>query len=102
MEAGQGMGATSQIANEKKAYILCDRGTYIAYKNKIESVILCEGDLLLFNPYGRMAVNPERYPQVKYVEAIQLIAWVTSTEGQEIIREYKIEGEILFYPEAIR
>jgi len=102
MEAGQGMGATLQIANEKQAYVLCDRGTFIAYKNKVELVILSEGDALLFNPYGIMVVNPARYLQVKYIEAMQLIAWVTSIEGQKIIREYKIEGEILFYPVAIK
>jgi len=102
IEAGQGMGATLQIANEKQAYVLCDRGTFIAYKNKIELVILSEGDLLLFNPYGVIAVNPDRYSHVKYMEAMQLIAWVTSIEGQKIIREYKIEGEVLFYPVAVK
>jgi len=102
MEAGQGMGATLQIANEKQAYVLCDRGTFIAYKNKIGLVILYEGDALLFNPYGVIAVNPDRYSHVKYMEAMQLIAWVTSIEGQNIIREYKIEGEILFHPVAIK
>ena len=102
MEAGQGMGATLQIANEKQAYVLCDRGTFIAYKNKIGLVILSEGDLLLFNPYGIIAVNPDRFPHVKYMEAMQLIAWVTSIEGQKIIREYKIEGEVLFYPVAVK
>lgn len=102
MEAGQGMGATLQIANEKEAYVLCDRATFIAYKNKIELVILSEGDPLLFNPYGVIAINPDRYPHVKYMEAMQLIAWVTSVEGQKIIREYKIDEEILFYPVAIK
>ena len=102
MEAGQGMGATLQIADEKQAYVLCDRATFIAYKNKIGLVILSEGDPLLFNPYGVIAVNPDRYPHVKYMEAMQLIAWVTSVEGQKIIREYEIDGEILFYPVAIK
>jgi tungstate transport system substrate-binding protein len=101
MEIGQGMGATLQVANEKQAYVLCDRGTFLAYKNKIDLIILSEGDALLFNPYGIMAVNPARYPQVKYLETMQLIAWVTSVEGQKIIGEYKKEGEILFHPMAI-
>jgi len=101
MEAGQGMGATLQIADEKQAYVLCDRATFIAYKNKIGLVILSEGDPLLFNPHGVIAVNPDRYPHVKYMEAMQLIAWVTSVEGQKIIREYEIDGEILFHPMAI-
>jgi len=102
MEAGQGMGATLQIADEKQAYVLCDRATFIAYKNKIRLVILSEGDPLLFNPYGVIAVNPDRYPHVKYMEAMQLIAWVTSVEGQKIIREYEIDGEILFHPMVIK
>lgn len=102
MEVGQGMGAALQIAYEKQAYILCDRGTFLAYKDKIDLIILFEGDPLLFNPYGIMAVNPAFYPQVKYIEAMQLIAWVTSVEGQKIIKEYKKEGEALFYPMAIK
>jgi len=101
MEIGQGMGATLQVANERQAYVLCDRGTFLAYKDKIDLIILSEGDPLLFNPYGIMAVNPARYPHVKYIEAMQLIAWVTSVEGQKIIGEYKKEGEILFHPMAI-
>lgn len=102
MEIGQGMGAALQVTNERQAYILCDRGTFLAYKDKIELIILSEGDPLLFNPYGIIAVNPARYPHVKYIEAIQLIAWVTSVEGQKIIGEYKKEGEILFHPMAIK
>lgn len=101
MEVGQGMGTTLQIANEKQAYVICDRGTFLAYKNKIGLEILYEGDPLLFNPYSIIAVNPALYPQVKYEEAMQLIAWVTSITGQKIIREYKIEGEVLFHPVAI-
>ena len=102
MEAGQGMGASLQIANEKQAYVLCDRGTFLAYKDKIELDVLYEGDHLLFNPYSIIAVNPALYSQVKYMEAMQLIAWVTSVEGQRIIREYNIAGETLFYPVAIK
>lgn len=101
MEIGQGMGTALQIAYEKQAYILCDKGTFLAYKNKIDLIILSEGDALLFNPYGIMAVNPARYPHVEYIEAMQLIAWITSVEGQKIIGEYKKEGEILFNPMAI-
>ncbi len=102
MEIGQGMGVALQIASEKQAYVLCDRGTFLAFKDKIELDILCEGDSLLSNPYGIIAVNPARYPQVKYMEAMQLIAWVTSIEGQKIIREYQIGGEALFHPVAIK
>lgn len=102
IEAGSVMGATLQMADEKQAYVLSDRGTFLNYKGKIELNILCEGDPLLFNPYTIIALNPERFSHVKYMEAMQLIAWVTSIEGQKIIREYKIEGEILFYPVAVK
>lgn len=102
MEVGQGMGTTLQMADEKRAYVLCDRGTFLAYKDKIDLEVLVEGDPLLFNPYSIMAVNPALYPQVKYEEAMQLIAWVTSIAGQKIIREYKINEEVLFHPVAIK
>ena len=102
MEIGQGMGTTLQVADERQAYVLCDRGTFLAYKHKIDLIVLFEGDPLLFNPYGIMAVNPARYSQVKYIEAMQLIAWLTSVEGQKVIEGYKKEGEILFHPMAIK
>ncbi len=102
-EAGQGMGAVIQIANEKLAYTLADRGTYLAYKNKVSLEILCEGDPDLFNPYGIMAVNPAKHPQVNYVLAMAYIGWVTSPEGQKVIREFGKEkfGQPLFIPVAV-
>ena len=102
-EAGQGMGAVIQIANEKLAYTLADRGTYLAYKNKVSLKILCEGDADLFNPYGIMAVNPAKHPHVNYVLAMAYIGWVTSHEGQRIIRGFGKEkfGQPLFIPVAV-
>jgi len=102
-EAGQGMGAVIQIANEKLAYTLADRGTYLAYKNKVSLEILCEGDPDLFNPYGIIAVNPAKHPGVNYVLAMAYIGWVTSPDGQRIIREFGKEkfGQPLFIPVAI-
>ncbi|MGA1796467.1 MAG: substrate-binding domain-containing protein [bacterium] len=103
VEAGQGMGAVLQIAFEMNAYTLTDRGTYLAYKEKITLPILVEGDPVLFNPYGIIAVNPARHPQVSYVLAMAYIGWVTSPEGQRIIREFGKEtfGQPLFIPVAI-
>jgi tungstate transport system substrate-binding protein len=102
-EAGQGMGAVIQIANEKLAYTLADRGTYLAYKQKVSLEVLCEGDPDLFNPYGIMAVNPARHPHVNYVLAMAYIGWVTSPQGQKIIREFGKEkfGQPLFIPVAV-
>lgn len=102
LEAGQGMGATLQIADDKQAYCLVDRGTYIAYRNKIDLTILCEGDRELFNPYGIIAVSPKRHPHTKYTYAMALIGWVTSTAGQKIIGEFKKDGEVLFHPSAYK
>jgi tungstate transport system substrate-binding protein len=102
-EAGQGMGAVIQIANEKEAYALADRGTYLAYSEKVDLVILCEGDEDLFNPYGIMAVNPARFAHVNYTLAMAYIGWVTSQEGQAIIRKFGVEkfGQPLFIPLAV-
>ncbi len=101
LEIGQGMEAALLLANENRGYVLADRGTYLATKDKLDLVILSEGDPRLFNPYGVIAVNPAVYPHVKYIEAMQLIAWMTSPEGQKIIGEYKAHGEVLFFPNAI-
>ncbi|MFC1717222.1 substrate-binding domain-containing protein [Candidatus Poribacteria bacterium] len=102
METGQGMGATLQIADEKRAYAMTDRGTYIALKGKIDLPILVEGDDRLFNPYGIIAVNPAKHPHVNYEYAIALIGWVTSVKGQKIITDYKKFGQALFKPTAIK
>lgn len=103
IESGQGMGAVLQIANEKKAYTLSDRGTYLAYKQKVDLKILTESDPLLFNPYGIIAVNPAKHPSVNYIYAMAYIGWVTSPEGQSIIREFGKSkfGQALFIPVAV-
>jgi tungstate transport system substrate-binding protein len=98
METGQGMGATLQVAAEKRGYVLADRGTYIAYKEKAGLDVLCEGDPLLHNPYGIIAVDPARHSHTRYMEAMMLIAWVTSPQGQQIIEGFKKDGQPLFHP----
>ena len=100
ISTGQGMGAVLQIADEKQAYTLSDRGTYIAYQDKIELGIVFEGDAVLFNPYHVIAVNPKRYPEVKYDLAKKYIDFVTGAEGQAIIANFKQAGQQLFYPDA--
>ncbi len=99
---GQGMGAVLKIADEMGAYTLCDRGTYIAYQDKIDLKIVFEGDALLFNPYHIMAVNPQKHPHVRYSFAKKYIDFVVSEQGQKIIADYKKAGQQLFYPDAIR
>ena len=102
IEAGQGMGAVLQIANDKLAYTLSDRGTYLAYKDKIDISIVYEGDKALFNPYGIIAVNPEKHPHTRIELAKKLIDFITGPEGQKIIKDFKINGEQLFYPDAVK
>lgn len=101
LETGRGMGDTIVTANEKLGYTMADRGTYLAFRDKIDLVIVYEGDNILYNPYGIIAVNPAKYPHTNYLMAIAFIGWVTSPEGQKIIREYKKFGEVLFKPLAI-
>lgn len=103
MEAGQGMEKTQRIANEKRAYTLTDRGTWLATKDKdtLDMVIVLEGDPALFNQYGVMAVNPEKHPHVKYREAMEFINWLVSQEGQHAIASYRDKnGNALFIPNA--
>jgi tungstate transport system substrate-binding protein len=103
IEAGQGMEKTQRIANEKRAYTLTDRGTWLGTNDKdmLEMTIVLEGDPVLFNQYGVMAVNPAKYRHVKYKEAMELINWLISKEGQEAIASFKdSNGNALFIPNA--
>lgn len=102
LDAGQGMEATLRIAHEKKAYTLTDRGTYLAVGKTLDLVPVCQGDATLKNPYSIIAVNPGRHRHVRYIEAMTLIGWVTSPEGQSLIGAFRKEGEVLFHPTAIQ
>jgi tungstate transport system substrate-binding protein len=100
-ETGAKMGDTLLTANLKKAYTLSDMGTFLNYEPKINLKILFKGDPILRNNYSVIAVNPEKFPEAKYREAMDFIAFVTSPEGQRLIAEYKKHGVNLFYPDAI-
>lgn len=103
LEVGQGMEKTQRIANEKQAYTLTDRGTWLATKDKdkLDMVVVLEGDPVLFNQYGVMAVNPEKHKHVKYADAMQFVNWVVSKEGQQAIGSFKDKnGNALFIPNA--
>ena len=97
---GQGMGAALNTAGASGAYVLSDRGTWIHFKNKGDLQILVEGDKRMFNQYGIMLVNPAKHPNVKKDLGQQFIDFIISPEGQEVIANYKINGEQLFYPNA--
>lgn len=99
--AGVGMGQLLQMADETRAYTLTDRGTYLSRKQKGDLVILVENDPPLFNPYSIIATNPARHPTVQYLAAMQLIAWLTSPEGQRRIASFQVDGTSLFVPTAV-
>ena len=99
-DTGQGMGPALNTAASMDAYILSDRGTWLAFRNRRDLTILVEGDKRLFNQYGVMLVNPVTHPSVKKALGQQFIDWITSPAGQKAIAEYTINGEQLFYPNA--
>ena len=103
LEVGQGMEKTQRVADEKRAYTLTDRGTWLATKDKdkLDMMIVLEGDPTLFNQYGVMAVNPEKAKTVKYKEAMEFVNWIVSKEGQDTIAAFKDKnGNPLFIPNA--
>ncbi|AGW89332.1 extracellular solute-binding protein [Cupriavidus sp. DF5525] len=99
VSAGLGMGEVLTMAAQMPAYTLSDRATYGAYRAKTGLAIALEGDPKMFNPYGIIAVNPAKHPGTNYTDAMKLVEWMTSKEGQEAIASYKVEGEQLFFPD---
>jgi tungstate transport system substrate-binding protein len=101
---GQGMGKALTVADEKQAYIMADRGTFIKYKFgrdvPIDLDVLCEGDPALANPYGVIPVNPKKHPHVKFDVADEFVQWLVSERGQSVINGYRLLGKQLFYPDA--
>jgi tungstate transport system substrate-binding protein len=98
-EIGQGMGAALNTASAMGAYVLSDRGTWISFKNKGDLAVVVEGDKL-FNQYGVMLVNPQKFPYVKKELGQAFVDWLISKEGQAAIANYKIDGQQMFFPDA--
>ncbi len=101
-EAGQGMGKVLQIASELDAYTMTDRGTWLAMKNKLPLKLLFENDPPLHNPYGVIAVNPARHPHTDIAGANAFIDWITSPKAQRMINGFRINGDRLFIPLAVK
>ena len=99
-DTGSGMGPTLNTASSMNGYVLTDRGTWLAFKNRGDLTILVEGDKRLFNQYGVMLVNPAKHPHVKADLGQWFIDWLVSARGQEAIAGYRIGGEQLFFPNA--
>jgi tungstate transport system substrate-binding protein len=99
-EIGQGMGAALNTASALNGYVLSDRATWLNFKNRGELAIVVEGDKRLFNQYGVILVNPAKHAHVKAKDGQAFIDWIVSPEGQKAIGDYKINGEVLFFPNA--
>ena len=99
-EIGQGMGAALNTASALNGYVLADRATWLNFKNRGDLEIVVEGDKRLFNQYGVILVNPAKHANVKVKDGQAFIDWLVSPEGQKAIADYKINGEILFFPNA--
>jgi tungstate transport system substrate-binding protein len=97
-EARSGMGATINTAICMGAYVFTDRATWSSFKNRGDYRIAVEGDNKLFNQYGVILVNPAKHPKVKKAEGQAFIDWLLSTEGQNTIKSFKINGEQQFFP----
>ncbi len=97
------MGAVLTMANEQQAYTLSDRATYLARTLEgTDLEILVKGDPILFNPYGVMAVNPEKSPEINLALAKTFIDWLISVPVQEKISQFGVEefGSPLFTPDS--
>jgi len=101
-DTGSGMGPALNTAAAMNAYILTDRGTWLSFKNRQNLTIIVEGDSKLFNQYGVILVNPKKHPHVKAQAGQKFIDWLVSAEGQGTIAAYKIGGEQLFFPNAVK
>jgi tungstate transport system substrate-binding protein len=101
-ECGCGMGPALNIAASSGGYVLADRGTWLNFKNKAGMAVLVEGDKRLFNQYGVMLVSAAKFPSVKTAEGQKFVDWLVGAEGQAVIAGYKIGGEQLFFPNAMK
>lgn len=107
---GQGMGDTLLFANEKGAYTLTDRATWLAQQSKLPGLVVLVGganisqnaDKDLYNPYGVMAVNPDKFPGVSFDLAMNFIKWITAADTQKLIANFGVDkfGSPLFYANA--
>ncbi len=101
-ECGCGMGPALNIASSISAYVLADRGTWLAFRNRGDLAVLVEGDARLRNQYGVIVVDPARHPHVKAALAQAFADWVLLPAGQAAIASYRIGGETVFFPNAVR
>jgi len=97
IKTGTSMANTLNIASEIDAYTISDKGTWLSFKNKNNLKILFEGGDELHNPYGIIAVNPEKFPHVEYKKSQKFIEWLITGEGKDVINRFTYNGEKLFH-----
>jgi tungstate transport system substrate-binding protein len=101
-ESGSGQGATLNVASEMEAYCLSDRASWVTFANKRSLELLVEGDPELLNPYSVILVSSQKHPHVRAAEGQQFIDWLVSERGQQLIAAYRVEGQQLFFPDALQ
>ena len=97
LKTGSSMANAINVAAEMQAYLLTDRGTWISFKNKNNLKILFEKNESLFNPYGVIAINPKKFPHVEYQKSKKFINWLLNGEGKQLIRNYEVDNQQLFF-----
>ena len=102
VSTGQGMGPVLTMTAELGGYALADRATYAAYRDRTGLQILVEGDQRMFNPYGVIVVNPQRYPKLNHSGAMAFAEWITSAEGLAAVAAFKINGVQMFFPSVAK
>src|SRR5437870_7567450 len=102
IESGQGMGATLGIADDRKAYTLTDRATFLAFHRRVRLPILLEGDRPLLNIYSVMEVNPSNGPRVNTAGGNAFAEFMVSADVQKIVKTFGVDkyGQALFVPVA--
>lgn len=101
LEAGAGMGTVLRMSDEKGAYTLTDRATWLSFKSQLPNMaVLVQNDKILLNPYAVILVNPDKYPQRNYEGALTLAKYLASEEGQNLIGDFTKEGQTMFTPIA--
>ncbi|MEE9321654.1 MAG: substrate-binding domain-containing protein [Granulosicoccus sp.] len=95
---GSGMGATLNTGVGLGAYVMTDRATWIKFRNKSDYLIAVEGDKALFNQYGVVSVNKQKCPMANSVDGQVLVDWLLSAKGQNMIANYQVDGQQLFFP----
>lgn len=100
LETGTSMGKALKIASEKQAYTISDRATWLANKDKLKLSLLLQGDKLLHNSYHVIGINPTKHRGINHKATKSFIDWIRSPRVQNLIGDYRVEGEPLFVPDA--